>query len=933
MASLFGEVFSEDPSRIAFGVNMLSAVSTAAAAMFVAWITMIFARLGFPPEKNLQNLIIPASGVVAGLATAFSTSIWFSALEGEVYALSTFFTTLTLWATVKWYNLPDRPQHDRWLLFAFYSAGMSIGVHLLSLLTFPAIALFYYFKKYHKPSIFGIIAAGISGLLLLVALQSLVITGIPTLWGKLELLMVNNFSLPYNSGLIPLFIIIAAILLTGFTIAQKRNNPMLQNIMMGLTLVIISYSVIGVAVIRANAATPVNMTQPSDAFRLLSYLNREQYGERPLLRGPHFEATPISYKTNDKYGKSSNHYEIVDYSVKPVHRKSDLMWFPRIGHDDTRRQQLYRIWLNKQQGAPTMGDNLRFFWQYQVKWMYWRYFMWNFSGRQNGYQGVINHDLRNGNWQSGIPLLDDILLHEQSQLPDTMKYDKSRNRYFLVPFLLGLFGLLFHWKARKHDTIALLALFLITGLGIIIYSNQPPGEPRERDYVLVGSFFTFCIWIGLSTVAIYKLLHRIQLPRIKTPVAITMAMMAPLLMGFQNYDDNNRRHLSGAPDYAHNFLESCDQNAILFTYTDNDTYPLWYAQEVEGIRTDVRVVNLNLIAADWYIDQMRRRVNDSLPLDFTIPRKSYQGASRNSLVFPSQVEKQPRAVSTALQFMGEDHPVMINGRQFPSYLPSTDLFLDIDRVRAVQSGWVDEQSADHVVEKIQVKVNRVLTKDKLAVLDIIANNMYDRPIYFTVTNQESNLMGLDSFMRLEGLALRFMPIKKEGQKQQFGVIGSGDIDSGKCSDLFQNTFRWGGMDQHDLFVTDSFRNIYNAHKSVIERTAIAFLNNSEKEKAIAMCNKYFEVFPHKNFPYDVNILNLIRIYDHAGAYQLAKPHLEILAKEAHQHLRFYESLSEVDLQRGFSQDQRAFVQVTQELRRLANKNGDAEFLKYMESKF
>ena len=935
-----GDITSSDPSRIAFAVNLLSGMSSAAAAMCVAWITMIFARLslvgrsGDEPIDN-QKLLIVGSGIVAGLATAFSSSIWFSAVEGEVYALSTFFTALTMWATIKWYGLPDDPQNDRWLIFAFYSAGLSIGVHLLSILTFPAIGLFYYFKKYKKHTFTGMLAAAGVGVVLLAVIQLFIITGIPSLWAKLELLTVNGMGLPFHSGLIPLFLIIGGVLYAGYRYAHRKQNAIIQNLMVGLTLVLISYSIIGVVVIRANAGPPINMNEPSDAHRLLPYLNRDQYGERPLLKGPYFDAQVASTEVEDKYGRVGDRYEIIDYKVTPKYKATDETLFPRMGHNDSQRQQLYRLWMNKKSGKPDMGDNLAFFWKYQIKWMYWRYFMWNFAGRQNGDQGFFSWDLKRGNWQTGLPGVDDILLYNQSELPSTMKNNKARNSYFLLPFLFGLMGLIYQWKTRRNDTLGLLALFLITGIGIIIYSNQPPNEPRERDYVLVGSFFTFCIWIGLGVIALYKFLMRFPIGNARAPIALAAVLIAPLLMGFQNFDDHSRRHLTGARDYANNFLESCDPNAIIFTYGDNDTYPLWYAQEVEGIRTDVRVVNLSLIAVDWYINHTRRKVNNSPAIKFSLSEDAYRGSNRNYLLFPNGADERPRSMAAALQFMGEDHPIpSSSGREFKSYLPTKTMLIDIDRNRAIQSGWVSPAEADQVVSQIPVNItDGSLTKDELAVLDILYNNMYDRPIYFSVTTRDSKLMGLGEYMRLEGLGLRFVPIKSPGAKAQFGIHGNGGIDSDKIYDRVMNKFKWGGFDKHDQFITSSFLPSYYAHKTLIERAAYDFIAKGENQKAIDLVNKYFEAFPHMNFPYNNNILNLLRIYEQTGAYEEAKKHMQILADEMQEYLKFYQSLSTQDLNMGFADDQRSALQAVNELERLATKQGDTEYVNELKSRF
>ncbi|RMF01333.1 MAG: DUF2723 domain-containing protein, partial [Bacteroidetes bacterium] len=589
------QLFSDNLEDIAFAVNMMSGLCTAFAAAFIAWSTMMLSKLALVGREQTldqgQDIAVAGSGLVAGLATAFASSIWFSAVEGEVYAMSTMFTTLTLWAVVKWYVLPDTPRHDRWLVFAIYAAGLSIGVHLLSILTFPALALFYYFKKYEQPNFKGMaIAAGV-GVALIVLIQKLIIVGIPTLWTVFERFMVNDLGLPQHSGIIPTLLVVVAAIILGIRYAHHKQHAVLQQVFVALTLVVIGFSTIGVVVIRANAAPPINMNNPSDAMRLLPYLNREQYGERALLRGPDFDAQVERTEVTDRYGyiEESGRYEYTDYKIDIKYNTRDLRLFPRMTDGSQGRPRLYKQWLgldpNKPlpPGRPNALDNLRFFVEYQLGWMYWRYFMWNFAGRQNGEQGFYSWDKSSGHWISGIAPLDAIRLGNQKDLPEKMRNDPSRNEYYLLPFLFGLLGLLWHAKQRPNDFIGLLALFIITGIGIIVYSNQPPNEPRERDYVLAGSIFTFCMWIGMAVPALFQIFReRLRSSGLVSAVLATaLVFIAPLLMGVENFDDHSRRGHYGARDYASNFLNSVEENAILFTYGDNDTYPLWYAQEVE----------------------------------------------------------------------------------------------------------------------------------------------------------------------------------------------------------------------------------------------------------------------------------------------------------------------------------------------------------------
>lgn len=934
--TVFGDLLFTDPSYIAFSVNLMSGMFTAFAAAFVCWSTIVLTRLSvvgrdLAPTVN-ESLLVCASGLVAGLATAFTSSIWFSAVEGEVYAMSTFFTAMTFWAMMKWYGQPETDvKADRYIIFAFFSAGLSIGVHLLSLLTFPAIALFYYFKKYKNPTVIGAILASGIGLILVQVIQKIVIVGIPKIWSWFELLMVNSLGLPFHSGLFPTLILLAVLTYFGLRYAHKNKNGLAQRIIMAVTMLIIGFSTIGVVVIRANANPPINMNAPTDVMRLIPYLNREQYGERPLFKGPHFEAQAVDLERTPRYGQVDGKYEIVDYKVSYVYRDEDKMLLPRIGHTD--RTELHRIWMDDEKGKPDQAYNMSFLIRYQLGWMYWRYFMWNFAGRQNGDQGFYPWDPKSGHWLSGIPFLDSFRLYNQSELPETMRKDPARNKYYLIPFLLGVLGLIFHVSRRKRDFAGLLMLFLFTGFGIIFYSNQPPNEPRERDYVLIGSFFTYCMWIGMSIPALFSFFK----DRIKTDQkwlilgSFLVALSAPLLMAFQNFDDHSRRHHYAARDYASNFLESCDENAIIFTYGDNDTYPLWYAQEVEGIRPDVRVVNLSLIAVDWYINGLRRKINESPAIKLSISEDAYRGYKRNQLFFPrEQLSDNEMPLPTALRIMGEDHPVSTGSQTLESYLPSTNLYIPIDPQRAINAGIVGQEDAGQIVDKIPIKIRRpYVTKDEIAVMDIIMSNYYDRPVYFSVTCREEKLLGLQDYMQLEGMGLKIIPIRTPSNRSFF-IYGSGRVATDKVYDRVTNKWQWGNFDDRELYVNYSYGASVQAHKMIIWRSAEEMLAKGETQKAVELTDAYFEGFPHMNFPYTARTMPHINVYIEAKAYDKAQFHMDILAKEMADWMEFYNSIDPQIRSSAFDMDYRLTVNTIQELLRVSKQLEDTEYAQKME---
>ncbi len=937
MFTFLAEIISSNPADIAFAVNLMSGMCSAFLAMFICWTTIRLGKMVLVGRDEAVEggdvYALLGAGLIAGLCSAWISSVWFSAVEGEVYSMSSCFTAMTLWVVVKWYTMPDSPKADRWIILAIYLASLSIGVHLLSILTFPALALFYYFKKYENHNIIGMGLAVAAGLALIVFIQKFVIVGVTTLWRGLEYMAVNSFGLPFHSGAILTVLLVGAALFFGIRFAHQKRSPLLQMIFVGTTMIVIGYSLLGIVVIRANANTPINMNNPSDPFRLMPYINREQYGERPFLYGAYFGAKPQKSDTEPVYGQLGDKYEEVDHKISYVYKNSDKMLFPRMGDYTQGRPELYkRYWLDGKGGKPSQMDNLRFMFRYQLGWMYWRYFMWNFAGRQNGEQGYHPDDPRKGHWISGIPFIDNYRLYDQSDLPDTEKYNKARNTYYMLPFLFGLIGFFFHATRRRKDFIALLTMFVITGIGIVIYSNQPPHEPRERDYVLAGSFFTYCIWIGLGMLALFRYMReRNVASNIAMPAAFGLVLLAPILLVTQNFDDNTRRHHSGARDYASNFLNSVEENAIIFTYGDNDTYPLWYAQEVENIRRDVRVVNLSLIAVDWYIDQLRRKVNDSPPIKMTVSAKAIRGKKRNQIIHysPPGREIGEMSLQSVLKFIGEDHPLGAGDRRLESYLPTKKLFIPVDKQAVIRNKVVDPRDTTlQIVDRMNFTIkNNQLLKGDVAVLDIIGSNIWDRPVYFAVTCRPESLMGLDDYLQLEGLALRVIPVKSKSDDplaRAMGMMGKGRIDSDILYDNFMNKFTWGGFDKHDLYVDRSYGPSIQSHRVAVMRAAGDLVRRGDRQKAVSLLDKYFEAFPHMNFPYDFNTLHIIRAYLSAGAFDKAKPHLKILAEETADYLEFYFSIGD-GISDVFAQDFAYVDRTREELLRLVAQGQDAAF--------
>ncbi|MBB4079742.1 hypothetical protein GGR28_002367 [Lewinella aquimaris] len=983
MFAAVGDLLSDDPSFIAAFVNGMSALCTAFGATFVAWVTIRLSLLSLTGRDERaevgggQVIAVAGGGLVAGLSAAFTTSVWFSAVEGEVYAMSFFFTCMTVWAAIRYYTTPRDRDHIayRWLIFSIFCIGLSSGVHLLSILVLPFITLLFYLRERGQlfltrvgkivgylfaasllltagsfaSKLIGIgavagatyflgarklphwaqfVVAAVSGVLMIGIIQTLVIIGVPSVWHWFEIGMVNS-GLPVHSGVVPTLLAYGGLLYLAFRYAHRHRDQGVQLAAMGIASILIAYSVIAVVVIRAEAKTPVNMNNPDNVTSLLPYLNREQYGERSLVYGPHFEAQLTATDVEDRYGLVDGRYEYTNFKVTPEYEKDKQMFFPRMYDGTQGRPGLYKRWMGLDpsqpmpRGRPSQVDNVRFLFNYQLGWMYWRYFMWNFSGRQNGQQGYFSWDESSGNWITGIKFLDELRLGNLDELPSDFKNDPSRNTYFLLPFLFGLLGLLWHSGRRGEEFLALLALFVITGIGITIYTNQPPNEPRERDYVLVGSFFVFCMWIGMAVPAIYELVKgQFRARGVGLAVgASALVLVAPILMVTQNWDDHNRSHHTAARDYAHNFLESVDENAIIFTYGDNDTYPLWYAQEVEGIRTDVRVVNLSLIAVDWYIDLLRYRMNDSPVIDLQLTEDQMRGRLRNNVQYynlrnPEQPceEAPPITLEAFMNELADDKNLPVQGgRIIETVYPTCNVNLKVDPGRLAQAPWLTP-AGEPVVQSIPIRIDpRSLQKDEIAILDIINSNFYKRPIYFAVTCQPSKFMGLEDYMQLEGLALQLTATRTPSQTQRYQNIGAGGIDVDKNYELIMNEWTWGNFDKVDTYVNTSYAPAIQSMRGVMLRTMDVLMQRGDTERALEIGDKYFQSFPNMNFPFYYEAFIMLDPYFRSGNTERAADVIIQLAENTAERLNYYESLDEKVLNESYFYENRQGQAIAQQL--------------------
>jgi hypothetical protein len=950
MARFFTLFAGGNVSKVAVMVNTMSALASAFTILFLFWTITHLARKILLKEDNQYNtgriIAVMAAGVVGALAYTFSDSFWFSAVEGEVYASSSFFTALVFWAILKWEDVAEEKYSDRWIILIAFLMGLSIGVHLLNLLTLPAIVLVYYFRKFE----FSWKGFGISlsiSLVLLSLLMYGIMPGVVTISSKFDMFFVNTLGLPANSGMVfhiivlaVLFIFavkfsftsnnttknavfaIAALFLTGIWIISGsavlnilvlmivsgvawylagENKAILNTVLTAVMVILIGYSSNAIIVIRSSANTPLNENNPSNPVNLLYFLNREQYGQRPLFRGPYYNAPVTDYKEGKaKYALEKGKYIITGHDLERVYDPRFMTLFPRMWSDQSDHQEVYQAWgrvvgtpiqVTDQNGEkkvlrrPTFIENMRFMFSYQFGFMYFRYFMWNFAGKQNDTQssgGAVN-----GNWISGIQFLDEARVGT-SDIPADLKNDTSRNRYYLLPFLLGMIGMFYHINRDNKNWGIILLLFVMTGIAIVVYLNQYPNQPRERDYAFAGSFYFFAIWIGLGVLALFEGLSRIISEKIAAPVAGLLCFIAvPALMGSENWTDHDRSGRYLTRDVAFDYLNSCAKDAILFTNGDNDTFPLWYAQEVEGKRTDVRVCNLMLLNTDWYIEQMKSRTYGSAPLPVTLPVKKYYDGVNNQ-IFVVEKTKDPVDISTVIDWVNSDiksTKVQVSTSEILDIIPSKTIRIPVDAAKVLASGLVKPEDADKIVPYIDIKLkgNSIL-KSQLIVLDILAHNKWERPIYF-VTGYHNDALGLEEYFQLEGLAFRLVPIKSKNNSW----LDYGRIDTDILYENMMKKFVWGGANAKGVNID------YNHKRTIIvikarlnyARLAKALAAEGKNEKAIEVLDYCMNTFPISKISYDSYIADIIESYFAAGSTEKALEMTREYCDYYYSHLDYY----------------------------------------------
>ena len=905
-----------DAKHAATGINLMSALASGFTILFLFWSITHFARklvvkAGEVVTGN-QTFLVMAAGVVGALAYTFSDSFWYSAVEGEVYALSSFFTAIVFWAMLKWEQSVDAEQAegikghftraDRWIILLFYLMGLSIGVHLLNLLTIPAIVMIYYFKRY-KATTWGAIFAFVIGCIITGIIQKAVIVWTIKGAGNLDILFVNDFGLPFFSGFTFFFVIVAVLIYFGLRVAKKNNWNFLILGLWSFAFMLLGYSTYLTTLIRSNANPSVDMFNVDNPVNLVGYLSREQYGDWPILYGQDFTAEVQETNITETYIKGKDKYEKNGRKVEYVYAPEDMHFLPRMwdASNDQGHADYYAGWMGigkDQQGnyerPPTMAENIGFFASYQVSWMYWRYFMWNFAGKQNDIQGVDMGNVRDGNWKTGISFFDNARLGNQDMLPDSLKHNKANNKLYALPFLLGILGIIYHASKNKKDALVTGLLFFFTGFAIVLYLNQAGNQPRERDYAYVGSFYAFAIWIGLGVLYVKELLGRIVKNNAVANViaAVLCTLAVPVLMASQEWDDHDRSKKVLARDLATDYLESCAPNAIVISYGDNDTYPLWYAQEVEGIRKDVRVINSSLLGTDWYVNQLRYKVNNSDPIDPILTAEQIAGSNRDVIYFsqkpvPGQSEYSD-LYTIIKEYIGSEDPSRMergnDGSNINIY-PTKKLKIPVDVNLVKQNGTVN--ATDSVLSEINFEMPKnYLFKNDVAILSMIASNKWKRPIYFTSPRTG---VGLDAYLRQDGMTYRLVP-----------VSGS-EVNNERVADVMMKDFVFGNAHVPGVYFDEENRRHLNSIRQAYATAAASLAGSGKKEQAVKLLHKCDTMMLEQNFPYGMvsrgqqhNYTSMIMLQAayRADDTKLAEKINNALKKDLEQQMAYYGVLND-----------------------------------------
>lgn len=875
VATLFA---GNDLSKVAVMVNIFSALESGFAIMFLFWTITHLVRKVYSKDNEPEPAQIPAilgSGIIGALTYTFSDTFWFSAVEGELYAISSLVTAVVFWGMLKWEDEADKPYSGRWIILISYIMGLGLGIHRLNLLVIPVLVFVFYFRKF-KVTTRGMLVTLLVAVLLLWLMVFVLMPGVPEVAGWFELLFVNVLGLPYNSGLIFYMVILFGLLAFGIRYSLKNSRVILNFALTSLFVVMIGYSSYAMIMIRSSARPPMNQNNPSDVFSLSYYINMKQYGSAPKLFGNYYSA-PVTgvKKVIAGYNKVNGKYQPYYHPEYEYNSQFETL-FPRMYSSDPDHANAYKYWgkvVGKRFSAgpdskevivcPTFGENLRYFFRYQIGFMYMRYFMWNFAGRQNDIQG--NGNSIDGNWISGIKFIDEARLGRLDKVPADLKNNPGNNKYYFLPFLIGIAGMLWQYNRERNGFWLVMAFFIMTGLAIILYLNQYPNQPRERDYAYAGSFYAFAIWVGMGFMLVYEKLQKYLGDRGSAAVTfVALLGAAPVLMGAQNWDDHSRAGRYTARDIGANYLRSCAPNSILFTYGDNDSFPVWYAQDVENVRTDIRVANLSYIQAGWYIDMMRQKAYNSDPMPLTLSSDKYIDGIREQLPVDNRVDK-PVNLGEVVQFAGMDDrkfKVDLSGRgDYMNYLPANKFLIDVDTSKVLANGTVKKYYSDRIVSPmIWEYPDADAFKGDLAMMDLLSTNKWNRPIYISTTVPSDQYKGLEKFFVQEGLAYRIVPIKIDTpEKGEYGMI-----DPVVMYHNLMNKFTWGNAADPKVYLDENNRRMFSNFKRIFASLGNKLIEQGDTIKAIEVAHKGLSLVPTSKMPDDFFSIGLAEVLIKAG---------------------------------------------------------------------
>ena len=913
---LFTRIFTmfTGPGRAAVMANAFSGICSALTIFFLYLTIVFFARRLVKPRDGTdgysrgQAVAILGSGAVGALAYCFSDTFWFSAVESEVYAMSSLFTALVVWAMTKWYEEEDRRYANRWIVLISFLMGLSIGVHLLNLLAIPALVFLYYYKerengKYTFKEVLGIL---VLSFVLLGLIVFLVVPYLPKLAAYFDLVFVNGFGLPYNSGAAFFLVVLLGACFWGLFRTLRKGKVFWNTALLCLTTIVIGFSLFSIVIIRSCAKTPTNEYQPDNAFTLVRYLSREQYGSSPLIYGQYYNA-PYTFEETTFWTPLDGRYKKVPGAGKVKYDAAGKTLFPRMWSSVSQHIDFYETYTDgggkvmpgTNEKRPSFFSNLYYFFDFQLGWMYWRYFMWNFVGRQNDIHSPSG-DIFAGNWESGIRPLDAIRLGDQRNAPQWLAGNKGKNHYFFLPLLLGILGLVFQFDRDKRGSWLTFLLFFMTGIAVVLYLNQPPYQVRERDYAYAGSFYAFSIWIGLGVAALWSwLTDRFAKRSTAVAVAITAACLGvPALMAEENWDDHDRSHRYTAVETAKNYLNSVGHNGILVTHGDNDTFPLWYAQEVEGFRTDVRVCNTSLLGTDWYIDQMKYACNDSPRLQLSVGQEQYLYGT-NELVPIQDTRDQALPIADVLAVFRHPQAKLVyekSGRKV-DYWVSRKMIIPVNKENVLKYGILSEKFADMIPESIVLEIPKgknYLSKPELFLLDFLSTYQWDRPI--NVLNQGGDLnIGLKDYLFYDGYSYRFVPVKNKVKSLEPGLL-----DPDELYDLIKNRFSFTATARDDYYV--DYQNLYTnlgvmSLRNLFVSAANAFIDAGQNSRAVEMLDLCQEVLNPVRYPYENSVLGwssnalfpitMVTDYLLLGERDKAHALADTFTDEVFQSIRFY----------------------------------------------